>query len=144
MAGDAPRRKVATLMVASGLVTAVVWLLPLLGAAVSGEPPELLGASTTMVTDALDLALITPITLLGGVLLFRHRPEGWLLAFPMLVLLISLMPMIALQTVFQLQGGIEYTAAEMIGPMGGFVVLAGIALWLLAKMLSALRIGPEK
>ena len=80
--GAAPRRALAILMVASGVVTAGVWLLPLVGALAAGEPPKLLDTSTTMVTDALDLAIITPSTLLAGVLLLRRRPEGWLIAFP--------------------------------------------------------------
>jgi hypothetical protein len=50
----------ALFMFASGLVTLVIWLTPLLSALVQGQPPALLNSSTTMVTDALDLGIITP------------------------------------------------------------------------------------
>lgn len=62
-----PRRGLALFMFASGLVTLVVWLLPLLGPLLQGQPPTLLDSYTTPVTYALDLALIMPTTFLSGV-----------------------------------------------------------------------------
>ncbi|HET7400058.1 MAG TPA: hypothetical protein VFJ94_16195 [Intrasporangium sp.] len=135
--GVAPRRATAWLMVCSGLVTAVVWLGPLVGAAVSGRPPALLDHYTTMVTDVLDLALITPATLLAAWWLLRRRAEGYVLAVPLLALLVALLPMIASQTAFQVAAGVSFTPGEIVGPVGGFVVLAAWALPLLARTLRA-------
>ncbi len=130
----APRRGVAALMLVSGLVTAVVWLAPLLAAAVSGQPPGLLDHGTTMVTDTLDLALITPATLVAAHLLHRGRPGGYLLAAPLLGLLAFLLPMVVAQTVFQTAADLRFSAAEVIGPISGFLALGAIAVRLLGTV----------
>jgi hypothetical protein len=132
-----PRRRLAALMLAGGIVTAVVWLGPLITAMANREPPDLLGHSTTMVTDALDLGVITPATLVAAFLLHRGRAEGYLVAFPLLVLMTFLLPMIVSQTVFQLRADVSFTPAEVIGPIGGFVVLAAMALGLVVAVLRA-------
>lgn len=132
-----PWRRLAALMLAGGIVTMVVWLVPLAAAALAGEPPDLLEHQTTMVTDALDLGVITPATLTAAYLLHRRRAEGYLVAFPLLVLLTFLLPMIVAQTVFQLRADVSFTAAEIVGPVGGFVVLAALALGLVVVVLRA-------
>jgi hypothetical protein len=137
MASGGPRRRLAALMLAAGIVTAVVWQMPLIAAGLTGEPPKLLGHQTTMVTDALDLGVITPATVLAAYLLHRRRPEGYLVAFPLLVLMTFLLPMIVAQTAFQLRADVSFTAAEIVGPIGGFVVLAALGLGLLAAVLRA-------
>ena len=90
-------------MLGGGLVTATVWLGPLIISGLTGTPPELLDHQTTMVTDALDLGVITPATLVAAYLLHRRRAQGYLVAFPLLVLMTFLLPMIVAQTVFQLR-----------------------------------------
>lgn len=137
--GRAPWRALTGLMLAAGLVTSVVWLVPLVTAASTGEPPDLLDHGSTMVTDVLDLGVIMPATFLTAALLHRRRPVGLLLAAPLLTLMALLLPMIAVQTVFQLDAGVEFTTGEVVGPMGGFLVLAGFATALLVSVLRAVR-----
>jgi hypothetical protein len=48
-----------------------------------------------------------------------------------------LLPMIVSQTVFQLRAGVSFMPAEIIGPIGGFVLLAVLALGLVAAVLRA-------
>lgn len=131
-----PRRSTAAVMLASGVVTLVVWAAPLIAAMAQGQPPELLGHSTTMVTEALDLAVIVPATFIAGALLLRGREAlGYVLAFPLLVLLLALLPVIAAQTVSQFAAGVSFTVAEAIGPIGGFLVLGVAAASLIVKIL---------
>jgi hypothetical protein len=59
-----PRRGLAGFRVAAGLVTLVVWGLPLGIALVRDGSPDRLDSYTTAVTYALDLAIITPATFL--------------------------------------------------------------------------------
>jgi hypothetical protein len=137
MASGGRRGTLAALMLGGGVVTTVVWLMPLIAAGVAGDPPELLGHQTTMVTDALDLGVITPATLLAAYLLHRRRPEGYLVAFPLLVLMTFLLPMIVAQTAFQLRADVSFTVGEIVGPVGGFVVLAALGLGLVVAVLRA-------
>jgi hypothetical protein len=118
-----PRRAPAALMFASGGVTLVVWLSPLVQALVQGSPPKLLDSYTTMVTYALDLAVITPAAFLAGMLILRRRPLGYLLAFALSGIIVMLLPVIVAGTVSQISVGVRFTQGEIIGPIAGFGIL---------------------
>ncbi len=130
-----PRVGLALFMFASGLVTAVVWLGPLLGAQLEGRPPELLDTYSTSVTDVLDLGVITPATLVAGLLILRRDSLGYLVAFALLVVEVSLAPMIAAQTISQISADVSFTTGEIVGPMAGFVVLALLATGFIVALL---------
>jgi hypothetical protein len=123
-----PRRAPAALMFASGAVTLVVWLSPLVEGLVQGSPPKLLDSYTTMVTYALDLAVITPATFLSGLLILRRRPLGYVLAFPLLGIIILLLPVIVAGTISQISAGVKLTPGEIIGPIAGFGILGLLAI----------------
>lgn len=135
-----PRRGPGIFMIASGIVTLIIWLLPLITALMQNQPPELLESYTTSVTDTLDLGIITPAAIIAGMLILRREPLGYLIACSLLILEIMLTPMIAMQTVFQLQLGITFTPGQIIGPIIGFVLLGVLALWV---MIAILRPIPE-
>jgi hypothetical protein len=129
------RVRVARLLLASGFVTAAVWLSDLVPALLSGEVPDLHG-STTAVTYALDIGVIAPAAVIAGVLVRRGVADGYRVALPLLVLEVSLLPMIALQTILQLAAGISLQSGEVVGPVAGFAVfavLAARASWLLVR-----------
>jgi hypothetical protein len=131
-----PRRTTAVFLMISGAFTLLIWAGPLLVALVAGDPPELLAHSTTSVTEVLDLAVIVPATFIAGVWLLRGREAlGYLVAVPLLVLLVVLTPVIAAQTAYQLSAGIAFTTAEIIGPISGFLVLGLGALTLIVRIL---------
>lgn len=133
-----PRRGLAIFMFAAGFVTLVVWGAPLVAALIKGGPPDKMDSYTTMITYALDLAIITPATFLCAVLVLRGDPLGYVIAAPLLTLLVLLTPQIILSTVFQKSAGVPFTMGEMIGPFTGFVVLGLIAAWLLVAILRGL------
>ena len=136
-------RRTAAVMLASAVLTFLVWSLPLLAATLSGDAPKWLDSSSTMVTDALDLAIITPSALLAGMLLRRREPLGYLIAIVLLVLLLILAPAIIAQTVSQLAADIAFTGGETVGPMAGFLVLGVIAAWCLRGLLRPLTAHRE-
>lgn len=82
-----PRRGLAIFMFAAGFVTLVVWGAPLVVALIKGGPPDRMDSYTTMVTYALDLAIITPATFLCAVLILRGDPLGYVIAAPLQPLL---------------------------------------------------------
>lgn len=133
-----PSRGIGWFLVACGVLTAAVWLLPLVGSLAGGVPPKLLQTSATMVTDALDLAIITPLCFAGGILLLRGRlASGYRIVFPLLMLLCVLGPAIVAQTVVQLRSGIAFQPPEIIGPIAGFLTLAAVAVVLAVMVLRA-------
>lgn len=142
-----PRRGAGTLLLLSGLVMPVIWLGPVIGAQLAGEVPERLETYTTAVTEALDTAVIAPAVLLAAVWTWRRETRGYVLAVPLLTLETMLAPMIAAQTASQLSAGVRLTPPEVVGPLGGFVVLSLAACWLLVRLLTAVDetvpSGPE-
>jgi hypothetical protein len=80
-----PYRGIAVFLFVCGLLTSFVWLEPIVTALLQGTPPALLGHATTMVTEAIDLALVVPGCFVAGVLLFRRDPRGVGVAVPLLV-----------------------------------------------------------
>ncbi|WP_157943982.1 hypothetical protein [Blastococcus atacamensis] len=133
-----PHRALSRLLLASAAVTAVVWLQPLVTALLSGTAPQLLDVYTTPVTFSIDLAVVTPTAALAGLLVRRRQPLGYLLAAPLLVTIVLLLPTIALSTTLQAGAGIAFTAPEVIGPIAGFGVLGVSGSWLLSRLLRAL------
>jgi hypothetical protein len=138
MPAGLPRTGLAIFMLAAGLVTLVVWGAPLVAALITGDPPDKMDSYTTMVTYALDLAVITPSTFLCAVLVLGAEPLGYVIAVPLLTLIVLLAPQIILSTIFQRSAGVPFTTGEMIGPVTGFVLLGFIAAWLLVAILSNL------
>jgi hypothetical protein len=130
-----PRHAIAIFMLASGVATAAIWLVPeVLPALAAGDTPDLEGY-TTLVTHVLDLGIVVPAVFLSGVLILRREPLGYLLAVPLLVLEASLLPMIALQTASQVEAGVSFTTAEIVGPIVSFCVFATLAVVVLTAIL---------
>jgi hypothetical protein len=128
-------------MLLSGTVTLEVWLSDVLGALAQGQPPKHLDSYTTLMTYVLDLGIITPSCFLAGALLLRRAPLGYLLAFPLLGILVLLAPSIVAATVSQLAAGVSLTPGEVIGPVAGFMILGVIAIWFMWALLRGISEG---
>ena len=134
----APHRATGIFLLAAGTITAVVWLMPLVGEMVKGNPPNLLDSYTTVVTDALDLGIITPLLFLSGVLILRRVTLGYLVAFPLIGIIVVLAPSIVAATISQRAAGVDFTPGEMIGPISGFTLLGLVAVGLLFRLLHSI------
>ena len=130
-----PRRSPAVLMIISGAVTTAIWVGPVLAAQLQGTVPARLDHYTTLVTVAIDCAVIAPAAIASGVLMLRGRSWGYLMAVPLLILLVLLAPLIAAQTISQLSAGVILTPGQIVGPVSGFVILASAAIAVLRSLL---------
>lgn len=128
-------RALPSFLTFTGLFTAAMWVGPIVSGLTSGAVPPLLGHATTLVTEVLDLALVVPATLAAAYLLRSgDAAAGSVMAVPLLTLLTALAPTIVSQTVFQVQAGVEFTPAEIVGPIAGFLVLGSISAWFLVRL----------
>ncbi|MHA6794537.1 hypothetical protein ACVGVM_13670 [Pseudonocardia bannensis] len=134
--GRVPVRALAAFLFTSGTVTALLWLAPLVAGLLYGAPPAMLGNATTMVTYALDLAVIAPAAGFTGYLLMCGRPLGLLLAAPLLLLVVALLPTLVLSTVLQVHAGVPFDLAQMAGPVAGFALLGSVGAALLIRLLA--------
>ncbi|SFE87291.1 hypothetical protein [Blastococcus tunisiensis] len=135
---DVPHRTLCRFLFVSAAVTAVVWLQPVLTALLRNTTPDLLDVYTTPVTYTLDLGVVAPAAALAGLLVHRREPLGYLLAAPLLVTIVLLLPTITLGTALQAAAGVSFTAPQVVGPIAGFGVLGVIGGRLLARLLRAL------
>lgn len=123
-----PRRGIAAFLIFAGLATAGIWLSDMLPAMQKGSVPATLASYTTIFTYAFDLAVITPATVLTGLLLLRQIPLGYLLA-PVLLILCTLVGIVVIaQTIFQIGAGVTFSPGQFVGLIGSWVVMGAIAI----------------
>lgn len=136
---DIPQRGPGTFLIASGAITAGIWLIEPVSGLFTGEYPELLGVSTTMFTHAFDTAIVAPAAIIAGLLVRRGHPAGYLFAVPMMILEALLAPAIVAQTLFQLDAGIDFSPVQVVVMIGGFAALAVIAIWMVARVFRSIE-----
>jgi hypothetical protein len=138
-----PRRGPAAYLFGAGLLTLFVWVMPLLKPLFQGEPLGLLDSSTTLVTHALDLALIVPATFVAGVLILQRKPVGYKISFALLGIIVMLLPVLTASTVSQISAGLSFTLGEVVGPVIGFAVLGLLAMGVMVAVLRRIPVRPD-
>ncbi len=91
-AARAPAKTMAAVLIAIGIVFAALWLREIIPAMISGETPKAI-RETGLLTNpvhVLDLSVLLPAMIAAGILLWRRRPAGFLLA-PILMVFAILM-----------------------------------------------------
>jgi hypothetical protein len=126
-----PRRGMAIFMFVVGLGLALIWLSDVVAALLGNQAPAALGPYTTVVTYTLDVGIIAVACILAGVQLLNRAPMGYLLSTTLNIMLAQIGAMVTGQTVMQLGAGIQLTPGELIGKTSSFVVMGGIAIWLI-------------
>lgn len=139
LAEDAPRRSIAWFLLIVGPMVAAIWFSDPITSLITGELPIILDTNRTLFTHALDSAILGPAIVFAGVLIWQGRSEGYLLAFPLTVLCVTLLPLVSLQTVFQVRGGVEFNLVQIVVMIGAFLVMAGAGMWALVTMWRDIR-----
>jgi hypothetical protein len=75
-----PHGQIATVLFLVGGFLSLAWIGRVVPELVNSQIPAALENTTTRVIQAMDLTLIAPLTILGGILLLRRQPWGYLLA----------------------------------------------------------------
>jgi hypothetical protein len=138
-----PRRGMGIFMIVAGLGTALIWLSDAVAALIGNRAPVALGTHTTVVTYMLDVGIIAPAAVLGGILLLRRVALGYLLATTLTIMLALVGVMVIGQTIIQLRAGIQFSPGQMIGMIGSWIIMGGIAIWLGIAALRSLPGTPE-
>ena len=133
-----PRRGLAIFMFIVGIGVAFIWLSDVINALVTNGVPEALGSHTALVTYTLDVGIIAPTCLLAGILILRRAPLGYLLTGLLTILLVLIGGMVIGQTVMQWNMGLQFSTGQLIGKIGTWIVMGGIAIWLAIAFLSNL------
>ncbi|HKY51042.1 MAG TPA: hypothetical protein VJP45_07285 [Candidatus Limnocylindria bacterium] len=137
---DVPRWSTAGVLIGVGVLFALLWLSEIVPATVSGKVPASLETAGLVSNPVyvLDLALLLPATVIGGVLLLQGRAWGYVLA-PILLTVLFLLSL-------GIVAGFGVLAVRgETAPVAVAVVIAAIAvaqLVILARFLRGLRGAP--
>ncbi|HSL29919.1 MAG TPA: hypothetical protein VK900_12020 [Anaerolineales bacterium] len=81
-----PRQGIGIFLIVSGIILSLIWLvLSIIPALFAGEAPSEAYYYTTFTTGIIDIGIIAPALILGGVLIRRGSPFGYLLASTLLI-----------------------------------------------------------
>ena len=125
-----PRRGMAIFMFVVGIGVAFIWLSDVVNALTTSSVPEALGANISLITYTLDVGIIVPACVIAGIQLLRRAPLGYMLAGVLTILLTLIGAMVIGATVMQLRLGVEFSPGQMVGMIGTWILMGGIAVWL--------------
>ncbi len=128
-----PRRGMGIFMIVVGIGLAFIWLSDVVSALLANRPPTALASYTTIVTYTLDVGIIAVACLLAGIQLLRNIPYGFLLGSVLNIMLALVGVMVIGQTILQITSGIHLSPGELIGKVGSFIIMGGIAVWLTVR-----------
>ncbi len=77
--GHFPRRSVSIYVLIVGLVLLAQYLAEIISAYATGKPPASLDHYTTLELAAVELAIMVPLHILGGILLWQRKAWGYLI-----------------------------------------------------------------
>jgi hypothetical protein len=130
-----PRRSLVAYLAVTGVVLVGVWGgLSLLPALLQGKAPGELASYTTLVTHAIDLGIIAPLSILAGILVWQRVPLGYLLSFTILVLSWTIGTSVVVSGFLQLLAQV-LTPAQVLGFVIPFVILSLVGIWLTSAFL---------
>ena len=94
---------------------------------ITGTPPDFVSIYTTSPTIIIDIGLIFPTCILGGVALMQNKPTGYILPPIMLTFLAVIAVTVVGQTAAQMAYGVNVPIHQMVGYVGSFVIFGIIA-----------------
>ena len=109
-----PRRAIAVFLFVVGGFLLFAWLGRIGPALLANQPPIGLESYTTLIIQALDLGLIMPTAFLSGILLWKHRPWGYLLASIVLVKGFTMLLAVSAMAVNMILAGVQVSIGETI------------------------------
>lgn len=134
-----PHKGMGIFLIAAGAGTLFIWGSELIEPLRSNTSPEHLAHYTTLVTHALDMGIIAPAAMLTGILLLQRQPIAYPFSFSILLLNTLIGAVVFSQTLVQINLGISFSPGQLIGMIGSWVILAGIALYLVITYLRRIK-----
>jgi hypothetical protein len=130
-----PRKGIIALCFGTAAFLSSAWLGRIVPDLFSGNPPYGLESYTTLFIQVMDLGVVVPLAVVGGILLWRRTPLGYLLSSVLLVKGAGLGVALTAMIVNPWRTGQEVSLAEA----GVFIFLAAAILFLSGKTLASIR-----
>jgi hypothetical protein len=113
-APELPVKRISGFLFFLGGALGLLWLGRILPPLLDGGNPVGIEHYTTLVIQAMDLAVIVPFSILAGVLLLRRNPAGYLLSSVLIMKGLSMCTALTAMIMAMLQAGEKVTAVEII------------------------------
>ena len=133
-----PRRWIAALLFFVGGFLLLAWLGRIVQPWLQGQTPALENA-TTLVIQAMDLGLVTPLAILSGILLLRRSPWGYLLASVTLLKAVTMGLAVSTMSVNMALRGVP----ENLGIMVPFLIITVLNLLMGGLLLKNVKASTE-
>jgi hypothetical protein len=109
-----PRRAIALFLYVVGAFLLFAWLGRIGPALLASLPPIGLESYATLIIQALDLGLIMPTAFLSGILLWKQRPWGYLLASIVLVKGFTMLLAVSAMAFNMMRAGVQVSIGESL------------------------------
>ncbi len=113
-------------LIFSGALLAIMWIKMIVDSLLTGVAPAALENYTTLVIQALDIGIIFPATLIGGILIIKGKEWGYALVSILLIKASLLGTAIISMIFFMAQNGVELALGQII--FFAIVTVAGITI----------------
>lgn len=127
--GRLPRNGIGIFLIVSGVILSLIWLvLSIVPALLASKAPVEASYYTTFITGIIDIGMVAPALILGGVLIRRGTPFGYLLAATMLIFTCILGANLTAGGIIQVAKEV-ITIGQAMAFTVPFVILTLIAVW---------------
>ncbi len=126
------------LMIILGSFTGLAWGVEPLMALLTGDLPNLT-IYPTLFTHAFDMAIIVPISVISGIWILRGKDEGYLVAVPVIMLLVMVALSIISMTVSQYSVGLQFSVQELMVFVVSFIIFGLVGVKALKDIFSMLE-----
>lgn len=137
---DIPVKGIAGYLIFVALGLSVVYLIQTAGFIFTGQIPEIIEKTghVTHIVPALDLSLLVPWLVLGGVWIWKRKPWGYVLSSMMIVKGVLYNLVLTAASLSSVQAGFPESAAEI--PLWGILFLGFLILgWVMVKNFQVLK-----
>jgi hypothetical protein len=128
------RRAIAWLMIGIGGALLLMWLGRIVPPMISGGTPFGLESYSTLFVQAADVGLAVPLAVVGGLLLLRRHPMGYLLAVAVLVKGTTLGLALIAMVIAMLAAGVHVAIPDIVFSLAVTVLGAAAGLHLFASI----------
>lgn len=126
-------------LIFTGIALIIAWLPDIISSLFFNRSLALIEVYTTEITYILDMGIISPVALICFYLLKKKDGMGFVLLEMLLTVCILIGIMLPIQTIFQMQAGIEIPLPALITKMGIFCLLALFALLFEVRLIKNIK-----
>lgn len=109
-----PAKRLGSFLLFIAFMILMLWLGKIINPLLSGTVPQGLEHYSTLVIQALDLAIVVPVATVTGILLIRRQPIGYLMAAVVIFKAVTLLTAITAMLVAMVIVGEVVSAAELV------------------------------